>query len=391
MQRSPITLLFFLVLSAVYVWPQTQSAEPKSASGLPQTPQSSAPAVSQSPNPAPAATGTPSGTTAPKSAGTPPSTSSASGTTSSGAASTGAKQQNNTAIPGERQLLPAPISGATATQAIPQPKTEILDSSATGSSLGTDGHDPVLDPPPLPEGITTLVGGTIHRVDRVRNKMTVKVFNGNTWTIAFDERTHIFREGAQTTPLALKKGERVYVDTMLDPNLHQILARNIRLGVAAPPADADGQVMNIDVAHGEVTLRDNISSVPVHFGVDKDTRISQGSSPVQLRELKPGALVHVQFSPENGTRGMARNISVIAAPGSAFTFMGKLTYLDTHRGLLAIQTTTDGRTYDIHFDPRRTPDADRLTVGSTVKIVATFEGTQYTAQSVQLNGSGENR
>jgi hypothetical protein len=219
--------------------------------------------------------------------------------------------------------------------------------------------------------------------------MTVKVFNGGVWTVAFDERTHIFRQGMQTTPLALKKGERVYVDTMLDPDQHQILARNIRVGVAAPPADADGQVTDVDVAHGEVTLRDNISSVPVHFGVDKETRIAQGSTPVQLRELKPGALVHVQFSPASGTRGLARQISVVAAPGSAFTFIGKLTYLDLRRGLLAIQTTTDGRTYDIHFDPRRTPDADRLTMGSSVKIVATFEGTQYSAQSVQLNGESD--
>src|SRR5947209_8064829 len=50
-----------------------------------------------------------------------------------------------------------------------QPKTEILDSSATGGSLTTDGHDPILDPPPMPGGITTLVGGTISDVDRLRN------------------------------------------------------------------------------------------------------------------------------------------------------------------------------------------------------------------------------
>jgi hypothetical protein len=320
--------------------------------------------------------------------GTQPNTGSsgtAAGTNASGSSSSGGGQ-NNSAMPGQRQLSPAAATNGAVPQPIPQPKTEILDSSATGGSLGTDGHDPVLDPPPLPDGITTLVGGTIHGVDRVRNRMTVKVFNGGTWTVGFDERTHIFRQGMQATPLALKKGERVYVDTMLDPNLHEILARNIRVGVATTPADADGQITDVDVAHGEVTLRDNISSVPVHFGVDRDTRIAQGSTPVQLRELKPGALVHVQFSPESGTRGMARQISVVAAPGSAFTFIGKLTYLDLRRGLLAVQSTTDGKTYDIHFEPRRTEDADRLTVGSNVKIVATFEGTQYTAQSVQLSG-----
>ena len=77
--------------------------------------------------------------------------------------------------------------------------------------------------------------------------------------------------------MALKKGERVYVDTMLDGTRHDIFARNIRVGVSAPPADADGQIIAVDKAHGELTLRDSINSVPVHFGVDKETRISSSA------------------------------------------------------------------------------------------------------------------
>src|SRR5438045_8798318 len=43
-----------------------------------------------------------------------------------------------------------------------RPKTVILDSSATSNGvLATDGHDPILDPRPLPGGKTTLVGGAI--------------------------------------------------------------------------------------------------------------------------------------------------------------------------------------------------------------------------------------
>lgn len=265
-----------------------------------------------------------------------------------------------------------------------QPKTEILDSSATSSGLATDGHDPILDPPPFPSGSTTLVGGTIRGVDRIRNRMVVKVFGGGRWTVAFDERTHIFRNGAETTQLALKKGERVYVDTMLDNNKHDIFARNIRVGVAAPPADASGQVTGVDSAHGEVSLRDNINSVPVHFGVDQATRINNGNTPIALKDLKPGALVHVKFSAQSGYRGIAREITVIAMPGAAFTFSGKVTYLDLHRGLLAVQNI-DGKTYDIHFSPNRTPEANNLAVGAPVKIVAVFEGSRYTAQSVSVN------
>jgi len=263
------------------------------------------------------------------------------------------------------------------------PKTEILDSSATSGALATDGRDPVLDPPPFPAGTTTLVGGIIRRVDPVRNRMTIGVFSGDNWTVRFDERTHIFRNGAETTELALKKGERVYVDTMLDENNHDIFARNIRLGVAAPPADASGQITSVDTAHGEVALRDNINSVPVHFGVDKETQISNGNTPINLAALKPGALVHVKFSAQGGYRGMAREITVIAMPGAAFTFVGKVTYLDVHRGVLAIQNA-DGKTYDIHFSRTQLPEINNLTVGTQVNLVAIFEGSQYTAQSMKV-------
>jgi hypothetical protein len=229
------------------------------------------------------------------------------------------------------------------------------------------------------------VGGIIRDVDRIRNRMTVAVFGGSRWTVFFDERTHIFRNGAETTQLALKKGERVYVDTMLDSTRHDIFARNIRVGVNAPPADADGQIMAVDTAHGELTLRDSINSVPVHFGVDKETRISSGATPTSIQQIKPGALVHVKFSPESGNRGVAREIIITASPGAAFTFMGAITFLDVHRGILAIHNMTDNKNYDIHFSPQRTQQVQNLGIGSNVKIVATFEGTQYSAQSIVLN------
>jgi Domain of unknown function (DUF5666) len=272
----------------------------------------------------------------------------------------------------------------------PQPRTEILDSSATSGALATDGHDPILDPPPFPSGSTTLVGGTIRDLDRIRNRMVVQVFGGGRWTVAFDERTHIFRNGAETTQLALKKGERVYVDTMADNNNHFILARNIRVGVAAPPADASGQIVSVDTAHGELSLRDNINSVPVHFGVDKDTRINNGNTPINLKDVKPGALVHVKFSAEGGYRGIAREVTIIAMPGAAFTFTGTVSFLDLHRGLLAVKNI-DGKTYDIHFSSRQMREADNLAVGTPVKIVAIFEGTQYTAQSVNVTSNNASR
>lgn len=263
-----------------------------------------------------------------------------------------------------------------------QPKTDILDSSATSGALVTDGHDPILDPAPVPRTTTTLVGGIITGVDRLRNRLTLHVFGGNRWTVNFDERTHIFHNGRETTQMALKKGERVYVDTQLDNNKHDIFARNIRVGVAELPADADGQIIAIDTKHNELTLRDTLNSVPVRFAVDPETRISNGQTPAAFKDVKPGTLVHVRFAASSPNRGLAREVSIIAVPGSTFTFSGKITFLDLHRGLLAVQNSTDDKNYEVHFAPSTVANRNELGVGRDVLVRATFEGARYMAQSV---------
>jgi hypothetical protein len=400
MQRSPKASLavLFIVMLGIAGLAQNNPATPKAGSGVPQTTVPSTapsqPPAAPLPDTAPS-TATQPTVDQPKSAEQPQDQPAASDQKKSGV-------EANPPVPKSAQQKAADqraaeqksadqkksdtgtaLPTATATP-VPQaqPKTDILDSSATSGALVTDGHDPILDPAPVPRTTTTLVGGMITGVDRMRNRLTLHVFGGNRWTVNFDERTHIFHNGRETTQMALKKGERVYVDTQLDNNKHDIFARNIRVGVAELPADADGQIIAIDTKHRELTLRDTLNSVPVRFAVDSETRISNGQTPAAFKDVKPGTLVHVRFAASSPNRGLAREVSIIAVPGSTFTFSGKVTFLDLHRGLLAVQNSTDDKNYEIHFAPAAVSDRSNLGVGRDVLVRATFEGARYMAQSV---------
>lgn len=404
MQRSPKASLFFslVLMFGLCAWAQNNPATPNPGSGVPQTsvpstapaqpattPAAGQPPVVEQPKPADQ---TKSADQAPANGQTVPSQPATTDQKNTNADTNSAVQRSAEQRAADQKAADekksATSTGSSQPAATPtpipqaQPKTDILDSSATSGALATDGHDPILDPAPMPRTTTTMVGGTITGVDRLRNKMTVHVFGGGHWTVNFDERTHIFHNGRETTQLAIKKGERVYVDTQLDNNRHDIFARNIRVGVAELPADADGQIIAIDPKHNELTLRDTLNSVPVRFAVDSETRISNGQTPAAFKDVKPGTLVHVRFAASSPNRGLAREVSIVAVPGSTFTFSGKVTFLDLHRGLIAVQNSTDDKNYEIHFAPSAVTNRNELGVGRDVLIRATFEGARYMAQSV---------
>lgn len=364
MKRSPLLAAFLVALAATFAWSQVNSPQLQPASSAAKVPLAGVEANGQQTN----GPGSQAAVNAPSV--------SAGGTASS--------------LQGvlDEPIVPVPASNENLAQP-PQPKTEILDNSGPVGGLSTDGHDPILDPPPLPTGLTTLVGGVVRSIDHIRNTMTIAVFAGKRWKIALDERTHVFLNGAETTQLAIQKGERVYVDTMLDNKRHDVFARNIRIGTPVLSADADGQVVDLDQERGTVTLLDRMNSTPARFRVDAHTRIVYGNNPVSIHELRKGSLVHVRFVPEQSNRGLAREIVVIAAPGSVFTYVGKITYLDIRRGMLALTDKLDQKSYEIHFDPARAQSRSDLAVGSEVRIEAIFEGNRYNGQSIVLTKSAQ--
>ncbi len=277
------------------------------------------------------------------------------------------------------QATPAGSRNAPATNQPSKP-------AAQSDGRTPDGPDPLLDVPPMPTTTVTLVGGVVTHVDRIRNKLAVQPFgSGSSMKMTFDERTHIYRDGRETTQLGVKKGDRVYVDTQLDSN--RVFARNIRVESSVGPADASGQVVSFDPADGVLTMRDSLSSAPVNFRVDQHTTLKLQGNSGSTRDLVPGALVNFRFAPQNDA---AQEVAIIAVPGSIFSFSGKVTHLDMSTGLLSVENATDNKPYDLHFD-HDTPGVSRqLTEGADVSVQVVFNGTGYRVTSVTVNQAARN-
>lgn len=242
--------------------------------------------------------------------------------------------------------------------------------------------DPLLDPPPLPRGKVTLIGGTVASIDRVRNRLTVQPFGTKKkMKLTFDERTRFYRDGVETTQLGVRKGDRVYADTQLDDT--RVFARNLRVVTASSQADAAGQLVSFEPGSGELVLRDQLSSLPVAFQLEPGAAIRRGEAAVAASELRPGALVAVRFTPDGGRR-LVRQVEIVAVPGSRFTFAGRVSHMDLRSGVLSIESSTDQKTYDIAFSPATPGMGEDLTVGAQVAVDAVFDGAGYKASSISV-------
>lgn len=105
--------------------------------------------------------------------------------------------------------------------------------------------------------------------------------------------------------------------------------------------------------------------------------------------IGPGALVEVSFLPRKGNdkeAAVVSEIQVLAAPGSVFTFSGRITFLDLAAHQLVVANATDDNRYEIQFNPAAV-EADtraRLQEGASVAVAARFTGQGYIAESVTV-------
>jgi hypothetical protein len=275
-------------------------------------------------------------------------------------------------------------TGATAGGESDEPRTVL------GTSGDTNANDPLLEPPALPKTKPTLIGGTASRVDHIRNLLTIQPFGGGPKIKVFvDERSHIYRDGAETTVLGIRKGDRIYVDTMLDGS--RVFAKNVRVETKTGVAEVRGQVTAVNREKGTVTVRDELSSSPVTFGVGGSTQFSAYKGSAGSNDLQPGSLVDVQFARGKDKTDMAQEVILLAKPGDTYVFSGVVTNVDLRNNTLALENRSDDQTYELHFDNSAVDDKSKLKVGAEVTAHAVFNGKQYNANDLQLQASnGDN-
>jgi hypothetical protein len=274
-----------------------------------------------------------------------------------------------------------------------QPKSKAAPgSAASGSAASEDGEttpDSAVNPasllpavPSLPPQKASLIGGTVEKMDRVRDELTIRVFGGGKMKIAFDPRTKILKNGETALPSDLKRGDHVSIDTIL--NGGTVFARNIRLTTSIP-GESQGTVVGYQEVSHELDVRDRLSPRVLKLRLTPQTRVIDQGKNATPGELLRGTLVSIRFGPQKDGRNTVDEITVLAVPGRSFTFVGHVTNLDLRAGLIVLTSATDSKTYEISFDPSEMKLEDSLAQAADVTVVTQFDGSRYVARSVKVN------
>jgi hypothetical protein len=250
-------------------------------------------------------------------------------------------------------------------------------SSVSSPAAQRENYDPLLDLPPLPHKEVTLIGGTVVSLDEIMNHMVVQPFGGKQkMKVAFDSRTHFYENGKPITEKEIKQGQRIYLDSML--NGSKVFAKTIWIQTSVESGVGQGQIMDFDSSRQILTVRDELSSQPLKMHLTSATVIRKGEQAGSARDLIEGALVALTFGPQRDVK----QISVLATPGTAFTFSGRVTYVDVSRKMIAIDNRSDRKKYDVSVNAIPVNVLRQVREGSDVSISAVFDGNQYDARSV---------
>ncbi len=286
--------------------------------------------------------------------------------------------------PPAESVAPASAVSPAAASSTPTPSPSAIEPGQPSGDIPDTTPDPASllpDPPSLPSRKVSLIGGTIVKLDRVRDQFTMQIFGGGKMKIYFDPRTHFYRDGNEVPVSDLHRGDRVSVDTIL--NGSAIFARNIRLKGGAA-GESQGIVVSYRGDNGELVMRDVLSPRPLKLRLTTQTRFMDHGHSASAGQLVRGTLVAVKFGSQKDGSNIAQEVSILATPGTCLTFVGRVTDLDLRTGLLVLTSATDGKTYEIYLDPSAV-GLDDLRQAADVTVLTRFDGNRYVAQNVTVN------
>ncbi len=268
-----------------------------------------------------------------------------------------------------------------------------LAAGAQSSALGAPassvkagrGTGNVADVPPLPPGKSTILGGKISSIDRVRDQFVLRVYGDKPMKILFDERTQVFLDGNKIPLRELGPADHASVQTTLDGT--KIFALSVHILSANPTGDFEGRIVDYDAASGVLSLLGRGSRDELRVRVTKDTKVSSEGQAARdkenpgLSDLKSGALVSLVFQADNHGQGIAQQITIQAAPGAAFVFIGTVSSLNVAGGYMVVLDPRDQVSHQIYFNGQD-PAVAALHAGDNVRIVAVYDGTRYAATEI---------
>ncbi len=243
--------------------------------------------------------------------------------------------------------------------------------------------------PAMPRGKSTVEGGTIRDVDPVRDQLFLKVYGAKPMKILFDERTQVYRDGVKTSLSDLHAEDHASVETVLDGT--NIFALSIHMLSTVPEGECQGQVLNYDATTGRLNIAAALSRQPIELRVPAGTpvvgvgQVAVSSPTTGLADLVKGTLISVKFQSSGNGRGVARQISILAIPGSSFVFSGNVAFLDLSSNRMVLVDPRDNQSYSIVLDPNRFPISRDLHVGAHVAVTTTFDGSLYVASAVKID------
>jgi hypothetical protein len=274
-------------------------------------------------------------------------------------------------------MVIAQISAADAQSQAAAPRTA---STSVGATVDLSAL------PPAPRGKSTILGGEVRSVDPVRDELMLKIYGQRQVKILFDERTQVYLDGKKIPLGDLSSTDHASVQTVLDGS--DMYALSIHMLSRSPEGECQGRVINYDPGTRELTIDSLISREPIKLFVPANTSIARVGQPAfslahsESSDLLVGALISVKFESGKEGHGVASQISILATPGSAFTFVGNLSALDTHSGILVLVDPLNETSHQISFDSARIPASRNLHLGDRVMVTADFDGVRYTASAI---------